>query len=162
VPPGKNASFMVVHLGKGVGRLKTRLELSTSHGTFPYDVTTDSVVNALRAKPLTSGRVPLGVEYRQPITVYNPYDAPLHVLEVYTSNAALRLDLFAEGEPTAGSVGSGGVGSGGGGSGDASSSPSGGAAVRLRDSASWVIQPRETKTVMTLLARGDEPGVIRG
>jgi hypothetical protein len=25
-----------------------------------------------------------------------------------------------------------------------------------------VIQPRETKTVMTLLARSDEPGVIRG
>lgn len=99
-------------------------------------IVTNSVVNALRAKPLTSGRVPIGVEYQQPIAVYNPFQEPLHVLEVYTSNDALRLGLI-EGAPTD-------------------------TGEEFGESRSWVIQPHETKTVMQLLCMSNEPEVIQG
>eukprot|EP00038_Savillea_parva_P002924 m.119015 g.119015 ORF g.119015 m.119015 type:complete len:1936 (+) comp11004_c0_seq3:89-5896(+) len=169
VPPGQNTSFMVVHLGRGIGRAETRLEISSSHGEFTYDVVTHSVVNPLRARPLTSGRVPIGVEYTQPISVYNPYDEPLRVTEVYTSNPALRLAL-ARASRTGTEDGASDS--------DSGSSDHGGvlgeeelARMQVDPSAhlgvvgqtmSWVIAPRTSKTVMHLLCHSDVGAVIQG
>lgn len=97
---------------------------------------TSSVVGALQVKPLISGRVPVGINYSQPIILFNPYDTPLHVLEIYTSNSILNLEL----EP------------------DISADP----ALSLSSSDSWLIPPQTRKTIIYLRAHSDVPTAIEG
>jgi len=133
VAPGENTSFQVVHLGKSIGRVEASLTLSTSFGDLSYQVYANSVLSAMRARPLSNGRVPVGVTYTQPITVFNPLDTPLSVLEIYTSNDLLHL------EPT-------------------ESLTSGGYA----GNENWQIGPRESKSVMQLRTTGEAPGLVQG
>ena len=133
VAPGENTSFQVVHLGKSIGRLEASLTLSTSFGDLSYQVYANSVLSAMRARPLSNGRVPVGVTYTQPITVFNPLDTPLSVLEIYTSNDLLHL------EPT-------------------ESLTTGGYA----GNENWQIGPRESKSVMQLRTTGEAPGLVQG
>lgn len=133
VAPGENTSFQVVHLGKSIGRVEASLTLSTSFGDLSYQVYANSVLSAMRARPLSNGRVPVGVMYTQPITVFNPLDSPLSVLEIYTSNDLLHL------EPT-------------------ESLTTGGYA----GNENWQIGPRESKSVMQLRTTGEAPGLVQG
>lgn len=93
VAPGKNTSFNVIYLGYNVGPTESKIEVTTSHGVFDYLVHATGNSNNLEVLPLVQGRVPVGESYVQPLVLYNSYDSPLVISEIYSSSPTLQLDL---------------------------------------------------------------------
>eukprot|EP00041_Stephanoeca_diplocostata_P037815 m.1447573 g.1447573 ORF g.1447573 m.1447573 type:complete len:1842 (+) comp25108_c0_seq1:189-5714(+) len=152
VEAGKNATFTVVHLGYSIGQDGTSVLLSTSHGDVSLSVTTSNTVNMLRTRPLIDGEVAVGVPYVQPIRVYNPFDTPLRVVEVYTSNSILSLEpvpeaVLATTEAARDHNKSGRVSH---------------FASQTIDANAWVLQPQSYKTVMVLRTSSKQTGMIQG
>lgn len=149
---GKNTTFTIVHLGHRIGYDGTSVLLSTSHGELSLNVTTNNVVNALRTRPLMDGEVAVGVPYVQPIRVYNPFDVPLRVLEVYTSNDILSLEPFPDAVMATTEAARD----------DNKSGRVSHSASQTIDADAWIVQPRTFKTVMALRTSSNQVGIIQG
>jgi len=93
VPPGKNTSFTVLYLGRQLGRVESRITLSTSQGDMQYEVFASGAPPLHGVLPFTSGHVPVGSTYSQPIVMHNPGPTPLHVVEIYSSMPSLSLHI---------------------------------------------------------------------
>eukprot|EP00039_Didymoeca_costata_P029728 m.26084 g.26084 ORF g.26084 m.26084 type:complete len:1651 (+) comp7767_c0_seq1:118-5070(+) len=133
VPPGKNTSFSILYLGLELGRIEAQIRLNTSHGNLAYEVFAESVRHPLRTRPVISSNVPAGIPFVQALSVYNPLNVPLRILEVFSSDKKIQLDLSMQtvAEP------------------------------KVRPF-SWILQPLETRTVVFVRVDGSDPGVIEG
>ena len=84
VPPGRNTTFSIVHLGHALGRTEASITLNTSHGDLSYEVFADSSVHSMGVHPLINGEVPVNTTYIQPLVPHNPLGVPVQVQEIYS------------------------------------------------------------------------------
>ena len=67
------------------------LTISTSIGVYQYSVVGAPAYNSYRLHPFVGYRVPSGVPFEQPITIYNPHKEVLHIREVFTTEEFISL-----------------------------------------------------------------------
>ncbi|KAH9505685.1 hypothetical protein Btru_055497, partial [Bulinus truncatus] len=93
VPPGGNTSFDVVFLARQVGNVENTLFIHTSIGIRRYQVFGVGVPNPYRLRPYLGARVPINSSFTPVIQMHNPYSTRLQVLEMFSSEGDLHLEL---------------------------------------------------------------------
>uniref|UniRef100_A0A673WKB2 Transmembrane protein 131 n=1 Tax=Salmo trutta TaxID=8032 RepID=A0A673WKB2_SALTR len=94
IPAGGNTSFDLVFLARAVGNVENTLFINTSHhGVFTYQVFGVGVPNPYRLRPFIGARVPVNGCFSPLINIHNPHSEPLQVVEMYSSDGDLHLDL---------------------------------------------------------------------
>lgn len=67
------------------------LKISTSIGDYEYNIVGAPAYNSYRLHPFVGYRIPSGVPFEQPITIYNPHDEVLHIREIFTTEEFISL-----------------------------------------------------------------------
>jgi hypothetical protein len=67
------------------------LKISTSIGDFDYNVVGAPAFNSYHLHPFVGYRIPSGVPFEQPITIYNPHKDVLHIREIFTTEEFISL-----------------------------------------------------------------------
>ncbi|ESO93808.1 hypothetical protein LOTGIDRAFT_228573 [Lottia gigantea] len=93
VPPGGNTTFDVVFLARQVGNVENTLYIRTSLGYLNYQVFGVGVPNPYRLRPYLGARVPVNCSFSPMIEMHNPYSTKLQVLEMFSSEGDLHLEL---------------------------------------------------------------------
>ncbi|KAK6172925.1 hypothetical protein SNE40_016488 [Patella caerulea] len=101
VPPGGNTTFDVVFLARQVGNVENTLYIRTSIGYLKYQVFGVGVPNPYRLRPYLGARVPVNSTFSPLIQMHNPHSTKLQVLEMFSSEGDLHLEL-PSGEKEAG------------------------------------------------------------
>ena len=147
--PGGRVPISVVFLPRALGSINGSLLVQTSLGGFFYALRAYGVPSPYGLSPLLAARVPMGAPYSPAIELRNPHDEPLRVQEVYTSENFLHLSLpLTPPPPPTAQVAA------------AASAPAQGESPL--HSGLWLLQPGETKTVISVAFSGSLPGVYRG
>eukprot|EP00656_Telonema_subtile_P051304 TRINITY_DN6866_c0_g1_i4.p1 TRINITY_DN6866_c0_g1~~TRINITY_DN6866_c0_g1_i4.p1 ORF type:complete len:1313 (+),score=349.16 TRINITY_DN6866_c0_g1_i4:205-4143(+) len=131
-PLGKTM-IAVIFVPRVLGRLDGKLVIKTSLGGFLYQAHGEGLPNPYKVFPLVSAKVPVGVPYSPSMKLFNPFDEPLHVKEVYTSEGFLHLELpKVQNEEEAGQAGM------------------------------WELMPQQHKTVIHLNFKSQSAGKFQG
>ncbi|XP_064610189.1 transmembrane protein 131-like isoform X2 [Liolophura sinensis] len=93
VPPGGNTTFDVVFLARQVGNVENTLFIHTSQGSYKYQVFGVGVPNPYRLRPYLGAKVPVNSSFSPLIHMHNPHSSTLQVLEMYSSDGDLHLEL---------------------------------------------------------------------
>ncbi|XP_041357021.1 transmembrane protein 131-like isoform X2 [Gigantopelta aegis] len=93
VPPGGNTTFDVVFLARQVGNVENTLYIHTSIGSIKYQVFGVGIPNPYRLRPYLGARVPLNSSFSSLIQMHNPHNAKLQLLEMFSSEGDLHLEL---------------------------------------------------------------------
>jgi hypothetical protein len=93
VEPGESASFSVLFLARNEGVSFGTLVIETSVGGFLVQVQGEGVPNAYNAKPLLDVKVPMGLTIQPQLEIFNPFNKPLKIKEVFTNEGFLHLVL---------------------------------------------------------------------
>uniref|UniRef100_A0A5S6QUF1 TMEM131_like domain-containing protein n=1 Tax=Trichuris muris TaxID=70415 RepID=A0A5S6QUF1_TRIMR len=91
--PGGSTTFEVAFLPRREGSIKNTLFLHSSAETLQYPVGGNGVTNPYRLQPFVGNRISLNGSLSRWIEVYNPFPVPLQVVEMYSSDSSLHLDL---------------------------------------------------------------------
>ena len=89
--PGQSVVIQLLFLPYRVERVEAKLTVSSSVGSVTYDVTGTASPNPYRLSPVLGHRLTVGEALGQSIVVHNPFDDPLHVREVFTTEDFLSL-----------------------------------------------------------------------
>ena len=89
--PGQSAIIQLLFLPYRVERVEATLTVSSSVGAVTYDVTGIAAPNPYRLFPVVGHRLTVGERLDQSIVVHNPFEDPLHVREVFTTEDFLSL-----------------------------------------------------------------------
>ncbi|WAQ99558.1 TM131-like protein [Mya arenaria] len=93
VPPGGNTTFDVVFLARQEGNVENTLYIHTSLGSFKYQVFGVGTANPYRLRPYLGARVPVNSSFAPLINMHNPHSTTLQVLEIFSSEGDLHLEL---------------------------------------------------------------------
>ncbi|XP_052281424.1 LOW QUALITY PROTEIN: transmembrane protein 131-like [Dreissena polymorpha] len=93
VPPGGNTTFDVVFLARQEGNVENTLYIHTSLGSFKYQVFGVGTSNPYRLRPYLGARVPVNRSFAPLINMHNPHSTTLQVLEIFSSEGDLHLEL---------------------------------------------------------------------
>ena len=76
-----------------MGNAESALYVNTNKGIFKYIVLGIGIENSYKLKPILNARIPVNSSFTSLIQLHNPYNVPLQVLEIYTSDDDLHLEL---------------------------------------------------------------------
>ncbi|OWF37267.1 transmembrane protein 131-like isoform X2 [Mizuhopecten yessoensis] len=93
VPPGGNTTFDVVFLARQEGNAENTLYIHTSQGPVTYHVFGVGIPNPYRLRPYLGAKVPLNSSFSPVIQMHNPHSSMLQVLEMFSSEGDLHLEL---------------------------------------------------------------------
>lgn len=103
VPPQGNFTFTVVFLPTRIGSVQTEILIRTSFGQLKYHVQGVAVVSPFKVIPLTHLVSYAGVNSNAAIipdiALYNPFEVPIQITEVFSSGGKFYLELPTH-EPT--------------------------------------------------------------
>jgi hypothetical protein len=139
--PNKTRAIRIMFLPYLAGATSVVVVIQTSLGGFLLRLSGEGVSNPYGVKGFTGVRVPMGITYNPAVQMYNPFDEPLHIKEIFTTEGFLHLALpdFVDDVDKVEEVNA------------------------VSTSASiWHMQPREIKDVIELSFRSHTPGTYRG
>ncbi|CAG7716425.1 unnamed protein product [Allacma fusca] len=93
ITPGGNTTFEVVFLSRMEGPVESNLYIHTSKGLFKYHVRGFGLPNPYRLRPLVGARIPVNGSYEPLITMHNPHDKRIQVVEMLSSGTDFHLTL---------------------------------------------------------------------
>lgn len=93
IAPGGNTSFDVYFLARESDRAESILYINTNKGIIKFVVKGIGVPNAFKLRPILNARIPLNSSYTSLIKLHNPHSFPLQIVEIYTSDDDLHVEI---------------------------------------------------------------------
>jgi hypothetical protein len=91
--PGGNTSFDVYFLARDLGLVESVLYINTNKGIVKFTVMGFGMPNPFKLKPILNARIPLNSSFTSLIQLHNPNSFPMQVLEIFTSDDDLHVEL---------------------------------------------------------------------
>lgn len=80
-------------MARELERAESILYINTNKGIIKFIVKGIGVPNSFRLSPILNARIPLNSSYTSLIKLHNPHSFPLQVVEIYTSDDDLHVEL---------------------------------------------------------------------
>lgn len=97
ISPQGNYTFTVVYLPTRIGAVQTEILVRTSFGQMKYQVKGVGIASPFKVVPLTNlvsyAGHPANAAFIPDITLYNPFDRPIEIQEIYSSGGKFYLEL---------------------------------------------------------------------
>lgn len=94
IPPQGNLTFDVVYLPINLGESTAELVINTTTGIFQYKTSGFGIDSPFQISPLVGIRgIPEHVLLTPDVVIFNPYDHPIRITEIYSSGGRFQLEL---------------------------------------------------------------------
>ena len=94
VEAGANTTFDVYFLAREIGHTDSTLFINTNKGIIKYTVNGMGIRNPYKLKPILNARIPINSSFSSQLVLYNPHNVSLQVMEIYTSDDDLHVEVF--------------------------------------------------------------------